>query len=293
MFTPQPSIRKAHKAVSTAIGGALLTFGLSGAPSVAVAENYYSTAGFLCCNMHEYGDWISDINYRYEGTKLIRAGSWTKAQGTGSTYMYVKFRGKKMTLGNDYSRDLSEREFLRRYIVKTDPREKIKRYDEFTRDAIRRLRVMPGMTEEQVLMSIGYPVSSYTPNLSSRKWQYWLDRSSQFNVHFDENREVKHVSGDWSIVSRVMYRPSRDVIKRAQTLLNSMGIDAGEPDGMYGRNTRRAVRTYQETVGLARNGMLDLPTLKKMRLGVEANTNQAPRVAASEALAPKPLRRKK
>ncbi len=289
MSRHQPSIRTT---LNAAVAGAMLAIGLSAAPSIAEAENYYARSGFLCCNMHEYGEWISDINYRYEGTRLIRAGSWTRAQGTGSTYAYVKFRGKKMTLGNDYSRDLSEREFLRRYIVKKDPRETMKTYDEFTRDAIRRLRVLPGMTQEQVLMSIGYPVTSYTPNLSSSKWQYWLDSSSQFDVHWDKDRRVKRVSGEWPIVSRVLYRPSRDVIKRAQLLLNSMGIDAGEADGMMGRNTRRAVRTYQETVGLTRNGILDLPTLKKMRVGVDIDSSQAPRVAASEALAPKPIRRK-
>ena len=30
--------------------------------------------GYLCCNLWTYNDWISDINYKYEDSKLLRAG---------------------------------------------------------------------------------------------------------------------------------------------------------------------------------------------------------------------------
>lgn len=91
--------------------------------------------------------------------------------------------GKTRTLGNDYSRSMTEREFLLRYLVSTSPLKRAQTWNENVQTAVKRMRVMLGITEEQVLTSIGDPPHNYTPDLKGKVWQYWLDRSNQFNIH--------------------------------------------------------------------------------------------------------------
>ncbi|MEZ5738093.1 MAG: peptidoglycan-binding protein [Burkholderiaceae bacterium] len=228
-------------------------------------------SGYLCCNLREYKEWISDINYRFEGTRLLRAGSPVQVQASYAKYATVRIGGRELSLGNDYSRDLSQAAFLQRYVVPTDPNLKLGGYDEFTQDAIANSRVMPGMTEEQVLMALGYPVASYTASLRNRHWKYWLDRSGEFGVHWDDERRVRRLSGDWSALSRVVYAPPRDVVKAMQQALNDAGMEAGEVDGLLGSKTYAAIRRYQEREKLNRSGFVDLATLD--RLGVTKATS--------------------
>ena len=43
-------------------------------------------------------------------------------------------------------------------------------------------------------------------------------------------------------------------VKEIQTLLNDLGYDAGRADGLMGRKTRKAIRTFQRDEGLPING---------------------------------------
>jgi membrane-bound lytic murein transglycosylase B len=43
---------------------------------------------------------------------------------------------------------------------------------------------------------------------------------------------------------------SRNDVSLLQRLLNEKGYDSGEPDGRVGRQTRAAIRAYQERRGL-------------------------------------------
>jgi len=56
---------------------------------------------------------------------------------------------------------------------------------------------------------------------------------------------------------------SRDVIVRVQRALQAAGHSPGPIDGVYGQQTRAAVRSYQQSKGLATGG-LTLNTLKKL-----------------------------
>jgi len=177
--------------------------------------------------------------------------------------------GKARWLGNDYSRAVTRDTFLNRYIVKQDPKRLIESFDPFTQDAIRRLRVMPGMTKEQVAMAIGYPVANYTPSLERRAWQYWLDSSSQVDILFDKDRRVRAFRGEWPSVSRVAYFPPREAIASAQTRLNEMSLDAGEVDGLYGPATRKAVKRFQAQTGLPAHGYLNTATLGALGVSID------------------------
>lgn len=95
-------------------------------------------------------------------------------------------------------------EFAQRYVVTTDPKQTMAAFTPAVRDAILAAKVMPGMTREQVLMTIGCPVASENPGLDAPTWRYWRDSWSEFQVNFDDKGLVKTVVGDAVALSRVL-----------------------------------------------------------------------------------------
>jgi hypothetical protein len=152
--------------------------------------------GFLCCNMRTTGDWISDSNYNDSGQKLVPLGSPTKVTGYGRHRVLVTIDGKRQAIGNDYSRDLGLEAFAKRYIVTEDPKARLATYPAKLREAIQAGRINRGMTRDQVLMSVGYPISSETPRLDATTWRYWVSSFSEFQVVFDDGGRVKEVIAD-------------------------------------------------------------------------------------------------
>lgn len=149
--------------------------------------------GHLCCNMRTDGSWISDSNYAENGKRIIPYGTPVKATGYGRYRVKVLVDGKRQEIGNDYSRDLENEEFARRYIVAEDPRAKAAGYPAKIREAIESARVTRGMTREQVLMALGYPMSSENPNLDADTWRFWLSSFDEFQVLFDAGGKVREV----------------------------------------------------------------------------------------------------
>ena len=49
--------------------------------------------------------------------------------------------------------------------------------------------------------------------------------------------------------------PTREQIRAIQVRLNTLGYDAGTPDGLMGARTRRAITSYQQRAGLSVNGV--------------------------------------
>lgn len=50
--------------------------------------------------------------------------------------------------------------------------------------------------------------------------------------------------------------PQREENKKIQTVLNSLGCDAGTPDGVFGRRTAKAIRCFQQSQNLSVTGRL-------------------------------------
>ena len=48
--------------------------------------------------------------------------------------------------------------------------------------------VEPGMTREEVIMTIGYPPAHRTPSLSQPEWHYWKTRWHPYTVVFEGDR---------------------------------------------------------------------------------------------------------
>jgi hypothetical protein len=175
---------------------------LSALAHPALADDKY--AGYLCCNMRTDGSWISDINYAEAGKTLIPAGTPVKVVGYGRQRVHVEIGGKKQAIGNDYSRDLKLDAFAKRYVVTDNPADKLAQYPKLIQDAIASARLTKGMSREQVLMSVGYPVSSENPNLDAKVWRYWLSSFAEFAVHFDDQGLVTDVVADPATRDAVM-----------------------------------------------------------------------------------------
>jgi len=54
-------------------------------------------------------------------------------------------------------------------------------------DAIKRGRVVNGMSKKAVLVAYGYPPEHRTSSLESNTWIYWRNQFGTFRVCFDEN----------------------------------------------------------------------------------------------------------
>lgn len=160
--------------------------------------------GYLCCNMRSDGRWISDSNYLESGKYTVPLGTPVKVTDYGRYRVLVDIGGQPQALGNDYSRDIPMPEFARRYIVSENPAQKVAAFEPEVREAIASSRVMQGMTREQVLMALGYPISSETPHLDARIWKYWLWTFSPFDVHFDSQGRVSQVRASPDTRQRVV-----------------------------------------------------------------------------------------
>lgn len=154
--------------------------------------------GFLCCNMRSDGSWISDINY-FSGTHVVPAGTPLKVTGYGRYRIYVEFAGnierKQQAIGNDYSRSVKMEEFALRYVVPDNPNARLASYPPKVRQAIEAARVTRGMTREQVLMAVGYPIASETTDLGAPLWRYWTSRSGEYQVFWGEDGRVDKIFG--------------------------------------------------------------------------------------------------
>jgi hypothetical protein len=163
--------------------------------------------GYLCCNMRSDGSWISDINYQESGKFVVPAGTPLKALGWGRYRVEVALptlpQGRQW-LGNDYSRDIAMDAFARRYIVREDPAAKLAGWPQKIQDAVTSARVTKGMSREQVLMALGYPISSETPHLDAKVWRYWLWTFSEFRVVFGDDGLVLGVRTDADTRMRVV-----------------------------------------------------------------------------------------
>lgn len=174
-------------------------------PAAAPAnENVDLGTGYLCCNMRADGTWISDANYHDPDKTTLPFGTPLRHAGWGRNRVQVDIGGRRLEIGNDYSRALPMEEFARRYIVPKDPR-KLPAYTGASakvRNAIDTAQVTRGMTRAQVLMSLGYPTASENPVLEASPWKYWA-RSGNYSVHFDAQGRVTNVHADPATLSRV------------------------------------------------------------------------------------------
>jgi hypothetical protein len=177
----------------------LVRFVLCAAWAIATPALLYAQSmpeGYLCCNMRTDGSWISDSNYADGGVQLVPAGTPIKVTGYGRHRVHVDIGDRQQSIGNDYSRDIPLEAFAKRYVVAEDPRKKLASYPAQVRRAIESARLTTGMTRSQVLMSVGYPISSENPDINAKVLRFWRSSFAEFQVVFDGKDRVKEIITD-------------------------------------------------------------------------------------------------
>jgi len=162
--------------------------------------------GFACCVLHYKHDTINDGNYAE--LPPIPAGTPVEVINYGSNRAYIKIDGKPMLLKHDYGRDQETLDaWVSKIILSTDPRPRIATYPKAVQEAIHEGLVMVGMTREQAITAIGYPLASENVTLDAPVWRIWRSSSGEYDLHFGTDGRIKSITGDDSVTSKVIYQP--------------------------------------------------------------------------------------
>ena len=167
---------------------------LAGCAGQAPRDETPWLVGYTCCNLHYDGDWISDANY--SDLPFIPAGTpISVTQPARDSYRtYATIAGRPFRLGLDYGRPVQGTEqWLSQVVVRDDPRINNAAWSLEVRQAIAQGKVMLGMTREQVIVALGYPLPTKTPNLDSNVWRYSQNGSVEYDVRW-ENERVSQVT---------------------------------------------------------------------------------------------------
>jgi hypothetical protein len=175
--------------------------GADGVPS-------FPRQGFACCDLHYNKDWINDGNYAE--LPMIPAGTPIEVLNYGRHRAAVKVDGKPMRLGHDYGRDQESLDaWVNKIVVKEDPRGRISSYPSAFQEAIRQGRVMIGMTREQAIIAVGYPLTSENASLDAQQWRMWRSSRGEYQLNFARDGHLTSVTGDDSVTSLILYQPGR------------------------------------------------------------------------------------
>ena len=88
-----------------------------------------------------------------------------------------------------------------------------------------------------------------------------------------------------------VFRPSKDQIMQAQTMLKTKSLYAGEATGKLNDETRTAIKSVQKDAGLRETGTLNRATLEKM--GIELTDKQKAIPVTQSSLTPMAPKEKK
>ena len=151
--------------------------------------------GFTCCNFHYEGDWINDANYT--SLPMIPLGTPAKVTGYGRYRAYVEIGGKKMRLGLDYGREQQTLQaWTAKMVVPDDPKVKLASYPPQIQSVIQQGKVAVGMSKEQVIMSVGYPLANENLSMDAPIWRMWVSSFGEYQLLWDPNGRVKEIVTD-------------------------------------------------------------------------------------------------
>lgn len=171
----------------------------------AAAEMARAMAGadYTCCNLRYEGDWISDANWY--GLPFVPAGARIVVKDFGRHRAEVLIDGRPMRIGLDYGREQQTvQQFLPKLMVKADPRLALAGYEPRMQAAIRAGKVMPGMTREQVVMSLGPPRSDSTASFEARVWEYYTLQGDSYGLVWGADGRLEAVQATVSVRAIVL-----------------------------------------------------------------------------------------
>jgi hypothetical protein len=176
------------------------------APTNANGTPSFPRAGYACCNMHYNKDWINDGNYAE--LPMIAAGTPVEVIKYGRQRAYVNISGKQYGLGHDYGRDQESLDaWVNKVVLNEDPRPRIASYPFAVQEAIRQGKVMIGMTREQCIVAVGYPLTSENTSLDANTWRIWRSTHEEYQLNFGPDGHLVSVTGEDAVTAQVLYRP--------------------------------------------------------------------------------------
>jgi hypothetical protein len=162
--------------------------------------------GYACCNLHYNKDWINDGNYAE--LPMIAAGTPVEVVKYGRHRAYVNVDGKQVGLGHDYGRDQESLDaWVNKVVVNTDPRPRIASYPFAVQQAIQQGKVMIGMTREQCIVAVGYPLTSENASLDAKSWRVWRSTHGEYQLNFGPDGHLISVTGEDEVTAQMLYRP--------------------------------------------------------------------------------------
>jgi hypothetical protein len=175
-------------------------------PPAAAGAPVFPRQGFACCNLHNDGSSINDGNYaKYP---LIPAGTPIEVIKYGRNEADIKLNGKQMRLVHEYGRDQETLDqWVNKIVVNEDPTPRIASYPFVIQAAIRNGQVVVGMTREQAIVAIGYPLTSENASLDEPVWRMWRSSHGEYDLHFGPNGVVGEITGDDDVIKAIVYRP--------------------------------------------------------------------------------------
>lgn len=163
--------------------------------------------GFACCNLHFDKDWINDGNYAK--FPMIPAGTPIEVQSYGKDRAFVSINGKPMKLGHDYGRDQETLDqWVNKIVLDQDPGPRISRYPRPVQDAIQAGKLVVGMTREQAIVAIGYPLTSENGPLESSTWKMWRSTHGEYDLNFGPDGRLTSITGDDEAVGQMVFKPA-------------------------------------------------------------------------------------
>jgi hypothetical protein len=164
--------------------------------------------GFTCCNFHFDGETVSDTNYAE--LPVLPAGTPVTVMGYSRNRASIHLESGPMRLDHDEGRDQESLDtWVNKLVVAEDPRPKIETFPADVRAAIKLGKVMLGMTREQALIAVGYPVTKTTKTLDAPVWRLWNSRRGEYQLNFGPDGTVINITGDGEVTSQVIYVPPR------------------------------------------------------------------------------------
>jgi hypothetical protein len=163
--------------------------------------------GFACCNLHYEDIWISDANY--SNLPMIPVGTPVKILRFGRNRAYVTIGGRSMRLAHDYGRERESLEqWVEKIIVDVDPNQKIASYPALIQNAIKAGRIAVGMTREQVIMAMGYPLSTENPWLGAPVWKMWASMYGKYQLVWDTGGKLTKIVADPQTRNLIVFQPA-------------------------------------------------------------------------------------
>jgi hypothetical protein len=174
------------------------------APPNPELQKQMDGAAYTKTNLRYSDDWINETSLPQ--LPFVPLGSRIKVTEWGKQRAAVLIDGRKMRLGVDYMREtLSIQSFFELVTMPVDPRPAIAALPEATRNAIRAARVLPGMTREQVLVSLGRPRPDFVPNLDAKEWRYEVPGDDEIFLLFADSGALAGIDGSRKARKLILY----------------------------------------------------------------------------------------